>query len=127
MPIQVRQPRGPRFPWNVILAFIGALLLLVAVWPRHAQDRSQGEVPPLMPVDSAPALGAPMVGPMPGQKTPPCKPRGRPGLPEVEAKGACWYVVEGKPPCGEGYDFDGRCHIPVPARFKVPNAVDEQR
>lgn len=51
--------------------------------------------------------------PLPGQKKPPCSPRS-----EREILGACWIVIEVKPPCErEGYEYDGKC---VRATFDAP-------
>ncbi len=55
-------------------------------------------------------LGAPMPPkPFPGQRKPPCAPRG-----EKEIRGGCWVLVgEEQPPCGEQmFDYDGRCWKP---------------
>jgi hypothetical protein len=46
-------------------------------------------------------------------------------LPEKEVLGACWYAVQGTPPCGEGYDYAGACYLPVPSRMKLPNTLEE--
>jgi hypothetical protein len=79
----------------------------------------------LFPCDSLPpALGAPLDGPLKGQKRSPCKPRGSKGLPEVEIKGACWWkVADAAPPCDEGYAHGGACYLPVPERMKVPSTI----
>jgi hypothetical protein len=46
--------------------------------------------------------------PLPGQKKPPCNPRS-----EKEVIGACWAVLELKPPCAEsGFEHDGKCVVP---------------
>jgi hypothetical protein len=57
--------------------------------------------------------------PFPGQRQPPCTPR-------VEAvlRGACWVVLETKPPCGNNaFDWEGKCYLPAlnPARQPTSN------
>jgi serine/threonine-protein kinase len=50
-------------------------------------------------------------GPLPGQRTPPCK------RPQIEINGGCWIrVADEAPPCvASTYEWKKRCHFPVPA------------
>lgn len=65
------------------------------------------------PVSPAYGVGLPMPkAPQPGQKKPPCD-----GA-EVAALGACWVVLDKKPPCESlGYELASRC---VRASFEAP-------
>jgi hypothetical protein len=55
-------------------------------------------------------LGLPMPKqPFPGQRKPPCEPHE-----QRELHGACWAVLEMKPPCGKSsFDYEERCYMPV--------------
>jgi serine/threonine protein kinase len=87
---------------------------------RETPDAGVGEEallsaePTSRPLSPAYVVSLPMPkDPFPGQKKPPCSPRF-----EREALGACWIVLEAKPPCErEGYEYDGKC---VRASFHAP-------
>ncbi|WP_037583225.1 serine/threonine protein kinase [Stigmatella aurantiaca] len=50
--------------------------------------------------------------PLTGQKRPPCNPRR-----ETEIRSGCWALLKAQPPCEDGgYEWDGKCFLPVPAR-----------
>lgn len=125
------QPSGPRFPCNVALLSVGLIAMVLAVLLPLGDDVSPWpcptEVSPITPADSLPhAVGVPLVGPLQGQKVPPCKGPKEKGLREYELRGACWYRVDGEPPCGEGYELGAFCYAPVPSRFKVPSTVGRE-
>ncbi|MBN1209231.1 MAG: serine/threonine protein kinase, partial [Myxococcaceae bacterium] len=75
--------------------------LLSAVRPPRSPSPSHG-------------LGLPMPKtPFPGQKKPPCEARS-----EKAILGACWVVLEVRPPCGAaGYEHEGKC---LRASFDAP-------
>lgn len=109
--------------------FVALLLFMTfGLVDQHRRAKAASALPaeatpaPVVPADTLPAaVGAPMEGPLKGQKRPPCKPKGAKGLPEVELKGGCWWrVADAKPPCEEGYDHPGGCYLPVPERMKPP-------
>lgn len=120
--------------WGHVMGWGGAVFVFLALTFLSHQKISRAPAiteapcpPALMPTDSLPpGLGVPMVGPLEGQKRPPCKgPRER-GIREHELRGACWYRMEGEPPCGEGYENGGSCYAPVPARFRVPSTISPE-
>ncbi|WP_263437688.1 serine/threonine protein kinase [Stigmatella hybrida] len=50
--------------------------------------------------------------PFTGQKRPPCKPHR-----EMEIRGGCWIALNVHAPCeDDGYEWDGKCFLPVKAR-----------
>jgi eukaryotic-like serine/threonine-protein kinase len=50
--------------------------------------------------------------PFTGQKRPPCKRQG-----ETEIRGGCWLAINVQTPCEDyGYEWDGKCFLPVRAR-----------
>jgi serine/threonine protein kinase len=57
--------------------------------------------------------------PLPGQRRPPCP---RPEV--VEINGGCWYGGEIKPPCGDFYEWQGACYLPVMGRTRVPTTQE---
>jgi hypothetical protein len=66
-------------------------------------------------------IGLTAVGPLPGQKRPPCTP-----IRERELVGACWVGTEHKPPCPEAvYAVQGRCVLPVQAAKRPPTTLEE--
>lgn len=124
-------PEGPSFPWNPVLVLVGLVALAMAAFiPPELELKSwpcPAAASPLTPADSLPpAVGVPLVGPLQGQKVPPCKGPKEKGLREYELRGACWYRVDGEPPCGEGYELGAFCYAPVPARFKVPSTMGRE-
>ncbi|MDY7232964.1 serine/threonine protein kinase [Hyalangium rubrum] len=74
-----------------------------------------------VPFSGAPtaALALPMPKvPFKGQKKPPCNP-----LSEREIIGACWVVMELKPPCAKaGFEHDGKCVIPTAELPRPPTS-----
>lgn len=113
------------------MGWIGVALMFIAFALLSSQNTFRAPLmaeepcpPALLPADSLPpGLGVPMMGPLDGQKKPPCKGPNEKGLKEHQLLGACWYRMEGEPPCGEGYQNGNSCYAPVPARLKVPSTT----
>jgi len=64
-------------------------------------------------------VGEKVVGPLPGQKKPPCVPRV-----ERELVGACWQPHLERPPCPPGFfDGDGMCLQPVLASKRPSTSI----
>jgi len=81
-------------------------------------------VPDVLPVSGAVDVGG-IIGrdmpkqPFPGQKRSPCTPRS-----QVEINGACWMVLELKPPCPEDVvEHGGKCYVPVFTAPPVPSSI----
>ena len=55
------------------------------------------------------------------QQTPPCSPA--PGA-EVEINGGCWSEMSRRAPCGQFYEHEGRCYVPVRETPRPPTSVD---
>lgn len=75
-------------------------------------------------IDIAPGSNV-VAGPLPskpfkGQKRKPCTPRK-----EVEAIGACWIPHAMKPPCGDLYEHEGQCLVPVLAVAPPPTSIGQ--
>jgi hypothetical protein len=69
--------------------------------------------------DSAPRLARPLPEkPFPGQRQPPCTPRM-----EAAIRGACWVVLDMKPPCGNSaYEWEGKCYLPSLPQARPPTS-----
>lgn len=99
------------------LLALGALLLY--------RPRSPAPVNPPAPVldvvwasdvaEDAGAAARPALGPLQGQKRPPCTPRR-----EREVAGGCWIPHAERPPCPEG-TFEGERMCLLPVRMERPN------
>lgn len=70
------------------------------------------------PVSSALSEPVPK-DPLPGQRRPPC-----PRPEAVEINGGCWYGVKIKPPCGDFYEWQGACYLPVMGRTRAPTTQE---
>jgi hypothetical protein len=57
--------------------------------------------------------------PLPGQRRHPC-----PRNVEVVINGGCWYKVDIKPPCGDYYEWQSACYLPVIRRTHVPTTQE---
>jgi hypothetical protein len=57
--------------------------------------------------------------PSPGQKRPPCNPTKQRAI-----NGACWWVLAGKPPCEDGYEYEDGCYAPVLPNARVPTSEE---
>ena len=55
---------------------------------------------------------------MRGQQAPPCD------TVQVPLNDACWSELVQKPPCGDYYENEGRCYIPVIEKKRLPTSVD---
>jgi hypothetical protein len=58
---------------------------------------------------------------MRGQQAPPC---GDAPV-QVVLNDACWIEAAPRPPCGDLYENEGRCYIPVVEKKRTPTSVDE--
>jgi hypothetical protein len=58
---------------------------------------------------------------MKGQQAPPC---GSAPL-QFVINDACWIRADGPAPCGDIYEHEGRCYIPVVEKKRTPTGVDE--
>ncbi|WP_434387345.1 hypothetical protein [Melittangium boletus] len=56
-----------------------------------------------------------------GQQTPPCGDTPA----QVVLNDACWMTLEARPPCGDLYEHEGRCHVPVAETKRLPTRVGE--
>jgi len=41
-----------------------------------------------------------------------------------EVYGACFVVLEQRPPCSDGYEHDGRCLMPIATAPRVPSSIN---
>jgi hypothetical protein len=57
--------------------------------------------------------------PLPGQRRPPC-----PRNVEIAINGGCWYKVDIKPPCGDYYEWQSACYLPVMGRTRIPTTQE---
>jgi len=65
-------------------------------------------------------LGEPIPDkPAPGQKKPPC------GESQRAINGACWHLLDDKPPCEAAFEHDGRCFLPVLPKGRLPPTSEE--
>ncbi|ATB40729.1 hypothetical protein CYFUS_006185 [Cystobacter fuscus] len=55
------------------------------------------------------------------QQAPPCTP---PPGGQVEINGGCWSRMEQRPPCGQFYEHQGQCYVPVRETPRSPTSVD---
>ena len=55
------------------------------------------------------------------QQAPPCAP---PPSDEVEINGACWVNLNKRLPCGQFWEHDGKCYVPVRETPKPPTSVE---
>ncbi len=76
----------------------------------------------LAAAEAQPAHGVPGVlgrslpkTPAPGQRRPPCEPERQRAI-----NGLCWWALSWKPPCGDGYEHEGRCYVPVVLNTRPP-------
>jgi len=66
------------------------------------------------------AFGEPIPAkPEPGQKKPPC------GESQRAINGACWHLLDDKPPCEAAFEHDGRCFLPVLPKGRRPPTSEE--
>ena len=56
---------------------------------------------------------------MKGQAAPPCE------VPNVALNDACWARLEQLPPCGDFYESEGRCYVPIVEKKRAPTSVGE--
>jgi hypothetical protein len=59
--------------------------------------------------------------PLPGQRKPPCIPRM-----ETTIQGACWKPLRFDAPCGDDYEWEGRCYTPSLNSPRQPTSDSEQ-
>jgi len=57
--------------------------------------------------------------PAPGQRKPPCELERQKAI-----NGLCWWVLSWKPPCGDGYEHEGRCYVPVVLKARPPTTEE---
>jgi len=76
----------------------------------------------LAAAEARPSYGVPGVlgrslpkTPAPGQRRPPCEPERQKAI-----NGLCWWVHPWKPPCGDDYEYEGRCYAPVVLNTRPP-------
>ncbi|WP_434391481.1 hypothetical protein [Melittangium boletus] len=55
------------------------------------------------------------------QQAPPCV---SPPDGQVEINGGCWSRMEQRPPCGQFYEHQGRCYVPVRETPRPPTSVE---
>ncbi|WP_434382347.1 hypothetical protein [Melittangium boletus] len=56
---------------------------------------------------------------MKGQAAPPCE------EPNLALSDACWARLEQLPPCGDFYEQEGRCYVPIVEKKRLPTSVKE--
>ncbi|MBM7117784.1 hypothetical protein [Archangium primigenium] len=55
------------------------------------------------------------------QQASPCLPA---STGDEEINGGCWSRMERRPPCGQFYEHQGRCYVPVRESPRPPTSVD---
>ena len=113
---------------------LGALAVGIALWgvfsprpqPLYGAPSPEQTVLDEVITDWLSREGGIIAVPMPSkrlerQQAPPCL---APPGGQVEINGGCWFVVMAKPPCGQLYEHEGRCYVPVRETPKPPTAVD---
>ncbi|WP_434386222.1 hypothetical protein [Melittangium boletus] len=58
---------------------------------------------------------------MKGQQAPPCGASPT----QVLLNEACWVALDAQPPCGDFYEYEGRCYVPVVERRRLPTSATE--
>ncbi len=58
---------------------------------------------------------------MKGQQAPPCGDTPT----QVLLNEACWVALDVHPPCGDFYEYEGRCYVPVVERKRLPTSATE--
>ncbi len=58
---------------------------------------------------------------MKGQQAPPCGDTPT----QVLLNDACWMEMVARPPCGDLYEHEGRCYVPVIEKKRLPTSVGE--
>jgi hypothetical protein len=111
---------------------LGVLAFVVVAWglslgggqtPRTKGyvDTRKTEVPEWLFVDQGDAgvVARKMPGvKMKGQQGPPCDST------QVLLSEACWDELKKVPPCGEYFEHEGRCYVPVVEKKRPPTSVD---
>jgi hypothetical protein len=110
---------------------VGALAVGIALWgiftlsdspaPRAETEVEDTEVPEWLLTGQGDAGVVAKKMPskrMRGQRAPPCE------APNVSLNDACWARLEQLPPCGDFYEQDGRCYVPVAASPRPPTSAD---
>jgi serine/threonine protein kinase len=80
----------------------------------------------LAAVEAQPSYGVPGVlgrslpkTAAPGQRRSPCEPERQKAI-----NGLCWWVHPWKPPCGDDYEYEGRCYAPVVLNTRPPTTEE---
>ena len=112
---------------------LGAIAVGIALWgilslhrdPIHVDSPSELPIPETVTSDWLTRDGGFIAVPIPSkrlerQQAPPCAP-----LPsrQVEINGGCWMEVIESLPCGQFYEHQGRCYVPVRETPKPPTSV----
>ena len=113
--------------------FLAVIALVVVAWglslgdgrtprARRYVDTRGPEVPEWLFVDQGDAgvVARKMPGvKMKGQQGPPCDST------QFLLSEACWDELKKGPPCGEYFEHEGRCYVPVVEKKRPPTSVDE--
>ncbi|MFY0575888.1 hypothetical protein ACN28S_17330 [Cystobacter fuscus] len=110
---------------------VGAIAVGIALWgvltlsdspaPRAEMELEDTEVPEWILTSQGDAGVVAKKMPskkMRGQQAPPCE------APQVVLNDACWERLERAPPCGDFYEYEGRCYVPVRESPRPPTSVD---
>ncbi|WP_434391339.1 hypothetical protein [Melittangium boletus] len=105
----------------VVLASWGILMHGGSPAPRVENAAEEMQVPEWLLTDRSDA--GVLAKKMPSkrmrlQKAPPCEP------PQVMLNDACWDRLERTPPCGDFYEQDGRCYVPLVEPRRPPTSVE---
>ena len=104
------------------IALWGVLMLSEGPAPRTEWEVEDTEVPEwiLTGQGDAGVVAKKMPGKrMKGQAAPPCE------APQVPLNDACWARLEQLPPCGDFYEAEGGCYVPIVEKKRAPTSVDE--
>ncbi|MBM7116288.1 hypothetical protein [Archangium primigenium] len=105
----------------VVLASWGLLMHGGSPAPRVENTAEEMQVPEWLLTDRSDAGVIAKKMPskrMRGQKAPPCE------APQVMLNDACWDRLERTPPCGDFYEQDGRCYVPLVEPRRLPTSVE---
>jgi len=119
----------PAWPPRVL----GAVAVSIALWgvlalhpgPIHVQPPPEWPIPEHVTTDWLTRDGGAIAVPMPPkrlerQQAPPCLPA---STGDEEINGGCWSRMERRPPCGQFYEHQARCYVPVRETPRPPTSV----
>ena len=133
---RVASRREARAAWHLSSRWappvVGAVAVGLVVWGVLSLDEGQAprvhwevedrEIPEWLLTDQGDAgvIAKKMPGQkMRGQQAPPCE------APQEALNDACWDRLARTPPCGDFYEYEGHCYVPIVEKKRLPTSVGD--